>query len=219
MKQARGIIPAMLSVFHDDGSVNLDGTRAYAEWLIRKGVHGLSPCGSTGEGAAMTDDERLQVIQATVAQADGRVPVYAGIIHYSTRLAVRLAVGSEPERLRGVEQVVAPVVAELDALLELELVALVVGAVAGALPAADQPAERGQLGVQALGDLDVDVHFSSSPLSWRRRPNRTNPRISSANALVTPAAMISTHTRTASIGDKYMDPARFRLRPSARCRS
>lgn len=91
MKQARGIIPAMLSVFHDDGSVDVEGTKAYAEWLIKKGVHGLSPCGSTGEGAAMSDDERLQVIRATVEQANGRVPVYAGIIHYSTKLAIRLA--------------------------------------------------------------------------------------------------------------------------------
>lgn len=81
----------MLTVFNADGSIDIPGNKAYAEWLIKKGVHGLSPCGSTGEGAAMSDEERLQVIKATVEQAAGRVPVYTGIIHYSTRLAVELA--------------------------------------------------------------------------------------------------------------------------------
>nr|WP_231980827.1 hypothetical protein [Tessaracoccus coleopterorum] len=49
---------------------------------------------------------------------------------------------------------------ELDALLELEVLALVVDAVTGALPAADEPAERGEFGVETLGHLDFDVHCS-----------------------------------------------------------
>ncbi len=91
MKKPQGIIPAMLTVFNEDGSIDVPGNKKYAEWLIAKGVHGLSPCGSTGEGAALSDEERLQVIKATVEQANGRVPVYAGIIHYSTKLAENLA--------------------------------------------------------------------------------------------------------------------------------
>jgi 4-hydroxy-tetrahydrodipicolinate synthase len=94
MVAAKGIIPAMLTAFNADGSVDLGGTKAFAEWLIGKGVHGLSPAGSTGEGAAMSDDERIQVIRATVEQAAGRVPVFAGVIHYSTDLAIRLAKGA-----------------------------------------------------------------------------------------------------------------------------
>ncbi len=91
MNKPQGIIPAMLTAFNADGSVDVGGTKAFAEWLISKGVHGLSPAGSTGEGAAMSDEERIQVIKATVEQAAGRVPVYAGIIHYSTKLALNLA--------------------------------------------------------------------------------------------------------------------------------
>ncbi|WP_319560453.1 dihydrodipicolinate synthase family protein [Marispirochaeta sp.] len=91
MYQPKGIIPAMLSVFNKDGSIDIQGQKAYVEWLIKKGVHGLSPVGSTGEGAAMNDEERLQVIKATVEQANGRVPVVAGVIHYSTMLGVDLA--------------------------------------------------------------------------------------------------------------------------------
>lgn len=91
MSLPRGIIPAMLTIFNQDGSIDVEGQKAFAEWLIQRGVHGLSPSGSTGEGAAMNDEERLTVIRATVDQAAGRVPVYAGIIHYSTDLAIRLS--------------------------------------------------------------------------------------------------------------------------------
>lgn len=91
MKVPYGIIPAMLSVFDDNGNVDVAGQKRFAEWLIKKGVHGLSPCGSTGEGAAMTDEERVKIVKATVEQANGRVPVFAGIIHYSEKLAVELA--------------------------------------------------------------------------------------------------------------------------------
>ena len=94
MSQFRGICPAMLSIFNKDGSVDIAGQKAYAEWLIQKGVHGISPAGSTGEGAAMNDEERLTVIKAAVEQSNGRVPVIAGIIHYSTDLAVKLAKGA-----------------------------------------------------------------------------------------------------------------------------
>lgn len=87
----RGVIPAMLTAFNSDESLDIGGTKAFAEWLIERGVHGLAPCGSTGEGAAMTDTERTLVIKAVVEQAAGRVPVFAGIIHYATQQAIALS--------------------------------------------------------------------------------------------------------------------------------
>ena len=90
-KGFRGIIPAMLTVFDKNGKIDLDGQKRYAEWLIGKGVHGLAPSGSTGEGAAMNDDERVAVVKATVEASNGRVPVLGGIIGYSTKLASELA--------------------------------------------------------------------------------------------------------------------------------
>jgi 4-hydroxy-tetrahydrodipicolinate synthase len=82
MKIPRGIIPAMLSVFDNKGEVNIAGQKNFTEWLIKKGVHGLAPCGSTGEGAALSDDERVKVVKAVVEQSNSRVPVFAVIIHY-----------------------------------------------------------------------------------------------------------------------------------------
>ena len=90
-KQPRGIIPAMLTVFNSDDSVDIEGHKAWTEWLLSKGVHGLAACGSTSEAAAMSDEEKVKVVKATVEQVNGRIPIYAGIIHYSTKLAVDLA--------------------------------------------------------------------------------------------------------------------------------
>lgn len=91
VKGFRGIIPAMLTIFDENDTVDIEGQKRFAEWLIGKGVHGLSPCGSTGEGAALSDDEKLTVVKATVEAAKGRVPVIGGIIGYSTKLACELA--------------------------------------------------------------------------------------------------------------------------------
>jgi 4-hydroxy-tetrahydrodipicolinate synthase len=91
MKIPKGIVPAMLTVFDDQGNFDVQKHKNWTEWLIGKGVHGLAPCGSTGEGAALSDEERVQVVKATIEQAKGRVPVFAGLIHYSTKLACELA--------------------------------------------------------------------------------------------------------------------------------
>lgn len=91
MEVPKGIVPAMLTVFNNDGSLDEGGTKAFAEWLIGCGVHGLAPCGSTGEGAAITEEERLRIIKATSAQAKGRVPVYAGVINYATEICIRMS--------------------------------------------------------------------------------------------------------------------------------
>lgn len=89
MKVPKGIIPAMVTVFNQDGSLDEKGTRDYAEWLIQQGVHGLAPTGSTGEAVAMSEEERNRVVEITVEQANGRVPVYAGTGHYSTDATIR----------------------------------------------------------------------------------------------------------------------------------
>ena len=59
-----------------DGAVDHERLRALAEWLERSGVDFLVPCGSTGEGPALTTDERVAVVE-TVAEATD-LPVLAG---------------------------------------------------------------------------------------------------------------------------------------------
>ena len=75
----RGVLVPTLTPVAPGGGVDGDALRSHAEWLIGKGVHGLYPCGSTGEGPRLTAAERRLVVRATCEAAAGRVPVLAGI--------------------------------------------------------------------------------------------------------------------------------------------
>ncbi|RAL22967.1 4-hydroxy-tetrahydrodipicolinate synthase [Lujinxingia litoralis] len=74
----RGALTALITPFTDSGSVDFDALRALVDRQIAGGINGLVPCGTTGEAATMTEDERAEVIKAVVAHVDGRVPVVAG---------------------------------------------------------------------------------------------------------------------------------------------
>ncbi len=82
---------ALVTPFTDGGAVDEDALRALVEWQIEQGIHFLVPCGSTGEAATMTVEEHRRVVQLTVEQAKGRVPVVAGAASNDTRKAVRLS--------------------------------------------------------------------------------------------------------------------------------
>ncbi len=70
---------------------------AFADHLIRQGVHGLIPLGSTGEYYALSADERERVVRVTLEAAGGRVPVMAGANAGSTRDVI--AFSRQAERL------------------------------------------------------------------------------------------------------------------------
>ena len=80
MKQVelKGIIPPILTPMNPDESVNLDELRNQIERLLAGGVHGLFPFGTNGEGYILSESEKIQVLEATIDQVRGRVPVYAG---------------------------------------------------------------------------------------------------------------------------------------------
>jgi 4-hydroxy-tetrahydrodipicolinate synthase len=68
----------MITVFAQDGSVDLDGTAAVAERLVDDGCDGLVVCGTTGEYSTMTDQENLSVFRAVKDAVGSRVPLLAG---------------------------------------------------------------------------------------------------------------------------------------------
>ena len=91
-----GVLPALITPFTDDGAhVDADALSAIVERLIAAGVGGLVPGGSTGEFTTLTNEERRQVVEATVDAAAGRVPVVAGTGALSTRETVELSVHAE----------------------------------------------------------------------------------------------------------------------------
>lgn len=93
MKQAeiKGIIPAILTPMNEDESINLDVMREQIDRLIDGGVHGLFPFGTNGEGYILNEKEKEEILEATIAQVNGRVPVYAGTGCISTRDTIRMS--------------------------------------------------------------------------------------------------------------------------------
>jgi 4-hydroxy-tetrahydrodipicolinate synthase len=82
---------ALITPFRADGSVDEEALKALVNWQIGAGVDFLVACGSTGEAATLDEDEWLMTVSTVVEAAAGRVPVWAGCSHNSTRALVRNA--------------------------------------------------------------------------------------------------------------------------------
>jgi 4-hydroxy-tetrahydrodipicolinate synthase len=87
----RGIIPAVLTPLKGNYELDEEGLREIIKYLIENGVHGLFVCGSQGEAYALRDEERKRVIEVTVGEVNGRVPVYAGTGGVTTRNVIELS--------------------------------------------------------------------------------------------------------------------------------
>jgi dihydrodipicolinate synthase/N-acetylneuraminate lyase len=73
-----GIFTPNMVPLDSRGQINEDELARYVDWLIRNGVHGLYPNGSTGEFTRFTADERKRIVKIVCETANGRVPVLAG---------------------------------------------------------------------------------------------------------------------------------------------
>jgi 4-hydroxy-tetrahydrodipicolinate synthase len=91
-----GVLPALVTPFTGDGAaVDTDAIGAIVERLVGAGVGGLVPGGSTGEFTTLTNAERREVVEATVAATAGRVPVVAGTGALSTAETIDLSIHAE----------------------------------------------------------------------------------------------------------------------------
>lgn len=77
MKQFHGALTAIVTPFID-GKVDEQGFVDLIEFQIKNGIHGLVPCGTTGESATLGFDEHKRVVELAVQTVAGRVPVIAG---------------------------------------------------------------------------------------------------------------------------------------------
>ncbi|GLH71714.1 dihydrodipicolinate synthase family protein [Geothrix limicola] len=100
MNPFQGVIPAITTPFLADDTVNFAVMDAHARWMLANGCSGLVPCGSLGEGATLSFDEKVEVIRTCVLAA-GDKPVIAGIAALSTAEAVRLAKAAEAVGAKG----------------------------------------------------------------------------------------------------------------------
>ncbi|MDQ6830331.1 MAG: 4-hydroxy-tetrahydrodipicolinate synthase [Gemmatimonadota bacterium] len=82
---------ALCTPFTSSGAVDEPALRKLVDWQIAEGVHFLVPCGSTGEAATLTVAEHRRVVEVTVQQARGRVPIVAGAGSNDTQKAIALS--------------------------------------------------------------------------------------------------------------------------------
>lgn len=102
MMEIKGLIPAMATPMHEDGSLNTDAIAPLAEALIANGAYGLFVAGSMGEAASLSVEERMSAIRATVKAVKGRVPVIAGTGYPTTEETIRMTRLCEDEGVAAV---------------------------------------------------------------------------------------------------------------------
>ena len=91
MTDLHGVFPYLVSPIDADGRIKTDVLGKLTSDLIKAGVHGVTPLGSTGEFAYLSREQRETVVRATIEAADKKVPVIAGVASTSTADAVAQA--------------------------------------------------------------------------------------------------------------------------------
>jgi 4-hydroxy-tetrahydrodipicolinate synthase len=76
--QLSGSITALVTPFDSTGAVDLAAWQRLVEWQVSSGIDAIVVAGSTGEAAALSDDEYSALIRSAVKQVAGRIPVLAG---------------------------------------------------------------------------------------------------------------------------------------------
>jgi len=91
MVKLEGIMPALVTPFTADGkAVDEEKLRFLVSHCLEVGVHGVVPCGTTGEFTNMTTEEKKRVIKIVVDEVNGKVPVVAGTGTSGTEQAVEM---------------------------------------------------------------------------------------------------------------------------------
>jgi 4-hydroxy-tetrahydrodipicolinate synthase len=82
---------ALVTPFRHDLSLDEETLRKLVQRQIQGGINFLVPCGTTGENPTLTHAEHLRVVQITLEEAKGKVPVLAGAGGYNTQEVIELA--------------------------------------------------------------------------------------------------------------------------------
>jgi 4-hydroxy-tetrahydrodipicolinate synthase len=93
-KQFHGVFTALITPFTETG-IDIAAFEAFIDWQISEGVHGIVPCGTTGESPTLSHAEHKSLIQTAVKAAGGRVAVMAGTGSNSTAEAIEFTKHAE----------------------------------------------------------------------------------------------------------------------------
>jgi 4-hydroxy-tetrahydrodipicolinate synthase len=104
--QLHGVLPALISPLKQDGTADEPAIHRLVDHVMKGGVSGLVPLGSTGENASLDETTRRTVLKAVVEAAAGRVPVICGVAQ--THIAAARAEVEAAARLGAAAALVAP---------------------------------------------------------------------------------------------------------------
>ncbi|NEI82240.1 dihydrodipicolinate synthase family protein, partial [Rhizobium ruizarguesonis] len=82
-----GLFPVAPTPFTDAGDIDLGGQRRVLDCMIDQGVDGICILANYSEQFLLSDEERLQLTELSLAHVAGRVPVMVTCSHFSTRIA------------------------------------------------------------------------------------------------------------------------------------
>ncbi len=105
IKDFRGVIPAVLSVFDKDENFDEQGTRAFIRYLLSFDIGGLYLTGSTGEGFLQNSDERNRQVDIVLDEVNGKVPVVVHVGAIGTKETIALAKYAEKAGATGISSV------------------------------------------------------------------------------------------------------------------
>lgn len=88
MFNVKGSIVALITPFHEDGSVHFEKLRELLEWHVQQKTDGILVLGTTGESSTMTHDEDDAVVKCALDTIHGRIPVIVGSGSNCTQTAV-----------------------------------------------------------------------------------------------------------------------------------
>jgi 2-keto-3-deoxy-L-arabinonate dehydratase len=86
LRPYRGVFPVVPTIFHADGTLDLDGQRRCIDFMIDAGSNGLCILANFSEQFVLTDAERDQVMEASLTHVDGRVPVIVTTTHFASHI-------------------------------------------------------------------------------------------------------------------------------------
>jgi 4-hydroxy-tetrahydrodipicolinate synthase len=90
MAEIRGVLPAMVTPFTGDGSLDEASARRLARHLVENGAHGLVLAATSGESPTLSDVEKLALLRAVREELGSEVPLVAGTGSNDTRHSVEL---------------------------------------------------------------------------------------------------------------------------------
>jgi len=100
----KGVLPAIITPFKRNSATDLDiqGLERNIRYLLSCGIHGIVPCGSTGESATLSFKEHEKVVGVTIDIVNGKIPVLAGTGSNNTAEAVILTKAAKDTGADGV---------------------------------------------------------------------------------------------------------------------